>query len=74
VPSFGSWGYVLASKERKLDISTLRAPPFARYLSNQIIPSLAVFDGDTKSVEAGINRLDNQLLVQLYAEGWSEFQ
>lgn len=74
VPSFGSWGYVLASKDRELDVAAVRAPPTARYLTDDIIRSLVVFDRDLQPTKSGTNRLDNQLLVQLYAKGWSKFQ
>lgn len=68
VPSFGEWGFVLASP-RPLTVpralsSDLR--PGLRYLSNELLPLLFELPRDMQSVEVEINRLDNQALVRYY--------
>jgi spermidine synthase len=72
VPSFGQWGFVLASSlplsaERiRLDIST-------RHLSRDLLPSMFVFAKDIGPRSTPINRLDNQALVRLYDRGFQQY-
>jgi spermidine synthase len=71
VPSFGEWGYVLAS------VDPIRAPSHLppmtgslRYLDDATIESLFVLSRDMQSVPVEINRLDNQVLVHYYDDEW----
>jgi spermidine synthase len=68
VPSFGEWGFVLASRQR----FTLPAqyPPGLRFLSTDTAPDLFKFPHDMQPVEADINHLNNQALVQYYEAEW----
>lgn len=65
VPSFGQWGFNLASKvnlphaPEKLTVST-------RYLTKGIYESLFMFDRDMSELPTEVNRLDNQSLVRVY--------
>lgn len=70
VPSFGVWGYALASK-------TPHAPPHRlppqlssklKFLSDPVLASLFVLPPDLAAVEVEINRLDNQMLVRYYEQ------
>lgn len=72
VPSFGEWGYVLASMSdlalpRHLDVQGLR------YLTDELLPTLFVFARDMERVEAEVNRLNNQVLVQYYEREWRRY-
>jgi spermidine synthase len=71
VPSFGVWGYVLASprpfEEPKSVLPGLRA------LSPETIASLFVFGPDIARVEAPVNRLNDQVLVRTYESEWKKF-
>ena len=73
IPSFGSWGYVLASHAVPLTLESLPLPTTLRYLTKELLPTLAIFDGDTSEVPTEIQRLDSQVLVRLYADGWERF-
>lgn len=72
VPSFGVWGYALAS------LSTLESSPQQlnpavkdlRFLTNEILQNLFLLPADIQPVEADVNRLDNQALVRYYDEEW----
>ena len=69
VPSFGDWGFVLASESplptpQSIDVDT-------RFLTKDMLPRLFVFPKDIGPRETPINRLDEQILVQLYE---SEFR
>jgi spermidine synthase len=68
VPSFGEWGFVLAKAEPfALPSSTL---PGLRFLSDEMLPVLFALSPDMSRVEADVNRLDNQVLVQYYEGEW----
>ena len=71
VPSFGEWGYVLASRGA-IAIPT-RTLPQLRYLSDELLPTLFVFSRDMARVPAEVNRLNNQVLVQYYEREFRRF-
>jgi len=68
VPSFGEWGFVIASKQpfRKPD----QYLPSLKFLTPELAPSLFHFPKDMAPVEAEVNRLNNQVLVQYYEAEW----
>jgi len=68
VPSFGEWGYVLASIEPAPAIHPL--PEQLRFLSDDTMPTLFQFPKDMDAVPAEVNRLNNQVLVHYYEEEW----
>ena len=75
VPSFGDWGFVMASR-RVLDPAKLRLHPGIRlkFLSNELLPTLFAFPQDSlPSKEVKANRLDDQALVKYYRKGWRRF-
>jgi spermidine synthase len=68
VPSFGEWGFVIASREPY-------APPAAyeqemRFLAPELHPALFSFPKDMARVPTAVNRLNNQVLVQYYEAEW----
>jgi spermidine synthase len=68
VPSFGEWGFVLASRD---PLAPPRAyPPGLRFLTAEATPALFAFPPDMAPVPVEVNRLDNQVLVQYYAADW----
>ena len=70
VPSFGEWGFVLASWEPYKPPATL---PFGlRFLTAANIPALFHFPQDMLAVPAEVNRLNDQVLVRYYDKEWSE--
>ncbi len=68
VPSFGEWGFVLAKRARferpERTIGGLR------FLDDSLLPTLFVFGPDLGPLDADVNRLDNQILVQYYESEW----
>ena len=68
VPSFGEWGYVLASRRPYRSPSAL--PAGLRFLSLQNLPPLFDFPLDMARVPTEINRLSNQVLVTTYEAEW----
>ncbi|HMK33817.1 MAG TPA: polyamine aminopropyltransferase [Desulfomonilaceae bacterium] len=75
VPSFGDWGFVMASF-RNIDTRNvlLRNDVPFRFLTQEILPSLFTFPKDTlarSSVQP--NRIDDQILVNYYRRAWKKF-
>lgn len=71
VPSFGEWGYVLATLDAPRPFGPL--PSGLRYLSAEMMPTLFVFSPDMSRVETAVNRLNNQVLVQYYDREWRRY-
>ncbi|MCX7710728.1 MAG: polyamine aminopropyltransferase [Clostridia bacterium] len=67
VPSFGDWGFQLASKI-DFDIEKIRISVDSKYLSDEIIPSLFNFGKDEKTDmdSVKINSMSNPVLLLYY--------
>lgn len=69
VPSFGEWGFVLASpspinwqnKEVKLPL---------KFVTTEFLPSMFVFSPDMEHVETEANRINSHVVKTYYDEGW----
>jgi spermidine synthase len=68
VPSFGEWGYVIASREPY--VPPARYEHELRFLTPDIHPAIFGFPKDMARVPAEVNRLNNQVLVQYYEAEW----
>lgn len=68
VPSFGEWGFVIASHRPWRLPAEL--PPGLRYLTPHTLPLLFDFPADMARVPAQVNRLSNQVLVHSYETEW----
>lgn len=71
VPSFGVWGYVLASP-RPFDIPRETLPGL-RFLTGETMAAMFTFPRDMDRVPSPVNRLDNQTLVNLYTSEWKRW-
>ena len=72
VPSFGEWGFVIASR-RPFHLPA-QLPPGLRYLDLPTLGLMFNFPLDMARVDAGVNRLSNQVLVTTYEEEWGKVQ
>jgi spermidine synthase len=70
VPSFGEWGFILASRRPYRLPSAL--PGGLRFLSPADLPTLFNFPLDMARVPTEVNRLSNQVLVQTFEEEWGK--
>lgn len=68
VPSFGEWGYVLASLSGYEPPAAL--PQGLRFLTVANTAQLFQFPVDMQPVEAEVNRLNDQILVRYYDRDW----
>ncbi|HEY1226764.1 MAG TPA: polyamine aminopropyltransferase, partial [Ramlibacter sp.] len=70
VPSFGEWGFVIASRRPWRMPQAL--PPGLRFLTLDTLPLLFDFPRDMQRVPAEVNRLSNQVLVTTYEREWGK--
>ena len=70
VPSFGEWGFVLASK-RAYQMPTRYEVP-TRFLTPETTPALFQFPKDMARVDTEVNRLNNQVLVRYFEGEWRQ--
>jgi len=68
VPSFGVWGFALAS-QRPFDAPIHVSVP-VRFLDDATLAAMFIFPRDMAPVPVEINRLDNQMLVRYYEDEW----
>ena len=72
VPSFGEWGFIVASRRPFKLPATL--PAGLRFLTVAGLPALFDFPPDMARVPADVNRLSNQVLVQTFEDEWGKVQ
>ncbi|MEI6668506.1 MAG: polyamine aminopropyltransferase [Acidobacteriota bacterium] len=70
VPSFGEWGFVMASR-RPYQLPAAM-PAGLRFLTVDVLRQMFLFPPDMQPVAVEINRLDNQILVQYYDAEWHQ--
>ena len=70
VPSFGEWGFVLASRRPWRQPPTL--PADLRFLSADTLRLMMDFPLDMARVPAQVHRLSNQVLVTTYEREWGQ--
>jgi spermidine synthase len=72
IPSFGNWGFVLASSQKK-NIQNPKIEVKTRFLDKNIFPSLFVFEKDILAENVEINMLDRPVLLNYYLKGWKHY-
>ncbi|MGD7022979.1 polyamine aminopropyltransferase [Rossellomorea vietnamensis] len=81
VPSFGDWGFVLASRE-KPSLSELDIEVETKFLTEEVLNGLGAFgkdidssitDENGKEVKLEINTLINPNLIQKYEKAWTTY-
>ncbi|MGE0355703.1 MAG: polyamine aminopropyltransferase [Burkholderiales bacterium] len=68
VPSFGEWGFIIASQGPYAPPA--RYPEGLRFVTPEIHPALFGFPKDMARVPAEVNRLNNQVLVTYFESEW----
>lgn len=72
VPSFGEWGFVLASMQ---DFPVNEKPVFIpglRYFATDVWAQMKFFPADMQYRDTPVNRLNNQQLVLFFEQEWSK--
>ncbi|PNK59782.1 polyamine aminopropyltransferase [Psychrobacter sp. FDAARGOS_221] len=71
VPSFGEWGFIVASAGKVFEAPTAYQVP-VRYLTPEVSREMFVFAPDMQPIEVEPNTLDRQILVHYYLQDWSD--
>lgn len=71
VPSFGEWGFILASAGT---IPVEGRFPRGRFLTPAVERQLFAFPPDMARGPAEVNRLDNQILVREFGKAWARYE
>lgn len=73
VPSFGQWGFNLATRlPAKVSELTIHIP--TRFINKSIVPSFFAFDPDMEEIQADVNTLNNQILVDYYENSFAHWE
>lgn len=72
VPTFGTWGFVLAAP-RALDVTAVELPFATRYLTPTTVPDLFDLPADLGPVDVPVSRLDEPEVFRLYRRGYHEY-
>lgn len=71
VPSFGEWGFILASLKPLPE--TLQLPNGLKYINEASARDMYHFPPDMSFVKVEPNRLNNQMLVRYFEEEWAHY-
>ena len=72
VPSFGEWGFVLASNY-KISTQVTDIKIKTQFLNEENFSTLFVFDKDIITSDVQINHLDRPILLSYYLDGWRHY-
>ena len=72
IPTFGIWGFVLASRT-DLPTEDLDIRVSTRYVTSELARSFFVFPPDMGRIEVPVSSLDNPSVVRLYSEGYHRY-
>ena len=74
VPSFGVWGFALASLQdgSALPRSLARLDQPLRFLNDHAMQNMFQIPQDLRRVDTGLNRLNDQILVRYYEQEWGD--
>ncbi|RAJ06797.1 spermidine synthase [Chitinophaga skermanii] len=73
VPSFGEWGYVMASPSA-LQVQQDSIPSGLKYFAKDVFPQMRQFTADMDNRPVLANQLNNQVLVQYFEDEWGKYQ
>lgn len=73
VPSFGDWGFVMASSYNK-EINSPNIKPTTKFLSQNNFKNLFIFPEDINNLnDIKVNQLDKPILLNYYIKGWKNY-
>lgn len=71
VPSFGEWGFILASLEPSPQ--NVRLPEGLKFINEASVRDMFHFPPDMGPLKVEPNRLNNQMLVRYFEEEWAHY-
>jgi spermidine synthase len=73
VPSFGEWGYTMATLQADYQLPD-SFPPGLRYITKDVLQQMINFPADMRTKHPpAVNRLDNQTLVDYFEQEWNSY-
>lgn len=72
VPTFGKWGFNLASYDA-IDPESIKIRVPTKFLDNAFVPGMFVFSKDTGPVSTGPSTLNNPIIASLYQRGYHKY-
>lgn len=72
VPTFGTWGFVVAGREVP-DPAAIKLAVPTRYLTDATLPGLFTFPADMAEVPTAVSRLDDPVVSRLYVSGYHKY-
>lgn len=69
VPSFGEWGFVMASNAA-LDWNNIEIKVENKFVNTEYLKSMGVFPNDIDEIETEVNTIDTHVIKSYYEEGW----
>ncbi|MDT0596644.1 polyamine aminopropyltransferase [Glaciecola petra] len=73
VPSFGDWGFVMASNSELNEKSERDIFTQSQFLHAGMLDSMRIFAKDQAALDVDINSIDKPVLLHYYLEGWQKF-
>ncbi|MEE9352498.1 MAG: polyamine aminopropyltransferase [Thiotrichaceae bacterium] len=75
IPSFGEWGFILASRVNleKIKLSNNTKPLKLRYLTPELLRSMQLFPPDMEPIEVEVNNIHSHKLLKYYQAGWAKW-
>ncbi len=70
VPSFGDWGFVMASLAEP---ARLKAPTDLTYLNDDAWQAARLFGADASRIEVEVNSIRDHPLIRYYQDGWAHW-
>ena len=71
VPSFGDWGYIVASK--RPFVAPKAFPAGLKFVNAQTVADMLHFPADMPRQAVEVNKLNNQILVRYFEDEWSHY-
>jgi len=72
IPSFGEWGFVIASK-LKMYPSNIAPLKDLRFIDSDVMKQMMFFDKDISKVDVDSNQLSSHKLIHYYDSGWEKW-
>lgn len=71
VPSFGDWGYIVATKQPFVAPRTF--PAGLKFVNAQTVADMLHFPADMPRQAVEVNKLNNQILVRYFEDEWAHY-
>jgi len=73
VPSFGEWGFVLATRT-PVEPAELTVEVPTHFLTDEVLAAMFAFGKDLDRRTVQVNRLERPVIARYYARGWRTFE